>query len=143
MPGTPNGAPSRCSVAEVLELVRNSLAGQPAAGSKSPYSAPKQLLQAKGKRIAVLVIDDKTWEPFAIPLRERWIHWSRPAFLPSDSNWDAFRASKPASDKELFTRLRALHEIWIMKWRRHRLTLEFCWPVSGKYRHVVQPWRTS
>ena len=82
-------------------MILRSLAGLPAVGSVSPqsaanyllfrvYEAAKQLQRATPPGIAVAIIEDLTWWRFDFPLKNNYIDWRRPGFLPADSVWELF-----------------------------------------------------
>jgi hypothetical protein len=81
------------------------------------YRSAKQLQRsAASTRIAVVVIDDLTWDNFQIQLKEGWINWKNPTFMDAyDSFIDGKRKDDSNLDAELKTLLRSINDVWIVK----------------------------
>jgi hypothetical protein len=109
-------------------LIVESLAGQSAAGSVSPYDAANYLLfrvyeaaiqlqRIVCDRIAVVVVEDLTWFRFEAQLSDGWIDWVNPSFLPGHA-WEGFlaRQRKRYPDPlDLQPALRSLNGVWILR----------------------------
>lgn len=112
--------------------VVDALAGRPGGGgSRSPYGAVNYLLfrvyeaalslcHCTGSKIAAVVIDAQAWYGLDLPLKDRWLNWKMPSFLPTEEeDWNEFlrkqRDCHPAIDSELQNVVRKLERVWIMK----------------------------
>ena len=111
-------------------MILQSLAGKPAAGPVSPYSAmnyllfrvyeaAKQLKKTTSGRIAVMVVEDLTWFRFEVQLKDGWIDWVNPKFFNGDPIWQAFLKNQqrrfPNLPKDLSVTLAGLDAVWIVK----------------------------
>ena len=81
------------------------------------YRSAKQLQRsAASTRIAVVVIDDLTWDNFQIQLMDGWIDWKSPVFMDgSDPFIDGKRKDDPNLDAELMMLLKSINDVWIVK----------------------------
>jgi len=129
---------------EVLFELNRASFSNPTAGSMGMYSpidyllfrlyeAARQLEGAHVKRIAVAIVSDYDVS-YKIPLSEKWIDWTSPAFLKRDPEILNFLAAQyvksPGLDSELKTFITGLSEIWILRYqgsfqlqREHRIQL--------------------
>lgn len=79
------------------------------------YKSAKQLQRsADTTRIALVVIDDLTWDNFQIQLKDGWIDWKNPNFMDV-SFIDGKRKDDSNLDVELKMLLRSIHDVWIVK----------------------------
>lgn len=82
------------------------------------YEAAKQLQRSASKRIAVVVIQDMTWERFTVQLKNKWINWANPSFFPS-LDWGKVLSRQltryPDLANDLKPALESLNSIWIFK----------------------------
>lgn len=110
------------------EVVR-SLAGEPAAGPISPYSAAnylrfrvyeaaRRLQGCAGAPVVAVVIDSLSWHRFQVPLKGGWILWNAPAFLQAPDEWGQFllaqRQRYPDVDTELATVISSV-SLWVLR----------------------------
>jgi hypothetical protein len=78
------------------------------------YEAAKQLQQTTHGRIALLVVEDRTWSRFRLPLR--WIQWRNPRLFEGDFQWETFlKGHRPSIDADLGSAVRDLNAIWILR----------------------------
>jgi hypothetical protein len=110
-------------------LILDSIAGRPAAGSASPYDAAdyllfrvyeaaKQLQRTDIDRIAVVVVEDLTWDSFEVQIEERWIDWNSPKFFFRNAFGkflEGQRARYPDLPDDLQPTLRSLNAVWILR----------------------------
>lgn len=108
--------------------VLRGFSGEDAYGRRSPYCAAnyllyrvyqsaKQLQRARATtRIALVVIDDLTWDNFQIQLKDGWIDWKNPTFMDVyDPFIDRERNKKSNLDAELKKVLGSINYVWILK----------------------------
>jgi hypothetical protein len=111
-----------------FSMIVRSMAEGPSAYTVSPYAAinyllfriyeaAKQLVQYNGHKIAVAVIEDLTWSRFQLQLKNRWIDWRKPDFLPGDPEWQTFmdQQKKPSLNTELRQVLGRLDAAWVIR----------------------------
>jgi hypothetical protein len=113
-----------------FEMVLQSLAGDPAGGVVSPYSAidylvfrvyevGKQLAQAGPHRVAIIVIDNGNWYRFKMQFEGNWIRWSNASFFNKGKAWCDFikgQASRyPNLEAELAAVIKAIDAVWIVQ----------------------------
>lgn len=93
------------------------------------YEAARRLSRCQGPRAVVVVINALAWHSFALPLRNHWIRWEAPVFLPPDDDWTAFlngqRARYPNLEAEMATLVPSLDQLWIMR-------------VTGEYEYSLE-----
>lgn len=51
------------------------------------YEAALQLRAAKGRKTAVVIIDELGWFRFEVQLWKNWINWENPAFVGNEEHW--------------------------------------------------------
>jgi hypothetical protein len=110
------------------EVVR-ALAGEPSGGAVSPYAAANYLLfrvyeaarhlrGCEGAPVVAIVIDASTWRRFELPLKDGWIQWNAPAFLPAPDGWEQFLADQrrryPHLDSELAAVVSSA-SLWVLR----------------------------
>lgn len=115
---------------EVFLNVVDSLSGNPSTTLLSPYgamnfflfkvySAAKQLTDSRCRRIVFLVISPHTWSLYRSPVKNRWINWQAPSFLPADDKWHKFLDNQsrcyPDISSDLRSTVQSLDEIWLIK----------------------------
>lgn len=113
-----------------FKMILRSMAGEPAGGVVSPYSAinylvfriyeaAKQLSQFDLPRIALVVIGSGYWWRFKMQLEGGWIDWANAAFLDSGPAWQEFIGKQeeryPQLETELGAVVRGIHAVWILK----------------------------
>ncbi len=126
-----------------FSLVLRSLKGEPAGRWAShyvaanyllfrTYEAAKQLQHTPHGRIALVVVEDRTWTRFRLPLK--WIRWHDPRFFEGDPDWEKFLKSyRPAIDADLGSAIRDLNAIWIL---RHSYGYEYACELKIDIRHA-------
>jgi hypothetical protein len=112
-----------------FQMILAAIAGEPAGGSVSPYTAinyllfrifeaARQLQAAHGRRIAVILVEDLTWWRFDVQLKNNWIDWHNPIFVRGDAEWSAFLESQKERYPGLpavASAIRALDGVWIVR----------------------------
>ena len=110
-------------------IILKSLVSQPVATSVSPYDAAnyllfrvyeaaKQLQRSFRDRIAVMVVEDLTWDRFSMQLGDSWIDWAHPQFFRGH-DWGRCVEKQltryPNLLNDLQPSLQSLRAIWIMR----------------------------
>lgn len=113
-----------------FEMILRSLAGDPAGGVVSPYSAvnylifriyeaAKQSAGFNGRRVAAIVIASGDWWRFKMQLENGWVDWSNATFYEQDTNWETFIRTQlpryPSVKTEVSAMIRELDAIWIQR----------------------------
>ncbi len=128
--------------------VIEALAGRPAGGSTTLYGGINYLLfrvyeaavslrRCATLKLAAVVINEQAWDVFDVALKNRWLSWEAPAFLPTaETDWNAFlqkqRARYPSIDSDLASVVRGLDRVWIMCLTGHYgCSLEFEYRLAG------------
>lgn len=71
---------------------------------------------AASTRIALIVIDDLTWDNFQKQLKGEWINWKNPVFMDVyDPFIDGKRKDDSNLDVELKMLLKSINDVWIVK----------------------------
>lgn len=121
-------------------MILRSIAGEPAGGWVSPYTAinylifrgyeaAKQLSGVYVSRIVVLIVEDLTWFRFRLPLKANWVDWANPKFIGNDPAWSDFlkkqRHRYPGLLSELPIVLQEIDAVWIV-----RQSHDYCYHIE-------------
>ena len=93
------------------------------------YEAGRPLRHRAGTRIAAIVIDDLSWRGFATPLEDRWIDWTRPAFLGPPVEWAHFLQEDPQLGTDLGAVISALNQLWVFRFSEYQCVLALQVPL--------------